>query len=73
MNIVARWPGSVHDSTIFNNSEIKRRYENNEFPNCILLGKLICIYHLTYILKCLCLIYIIGSANLFLFPPQASH
>lgn len=38
LEIVARWPGSTHDSTIFNNSRLRRRFENNEFPNSILLG-----------------------------------
>ncbi|XP_022920357.2 putative nuclease HARBI1 [Onthophagus taurus] len=38
MDIVARWPGSVHDSTIFNNSRIRARLENGDFQNGILLG-----------------------------------
>ncbi|CAI6357630.1 unnamed protein product [Macrosiphum euphorbiae] len=38
MNIVARWPGSVHDSTIFDNSFIRAKFENNEFGNTFLLG-----------------------------------
>lgn len=38
LDVVARWPGSTHDSTIFNNSRLRRRFENNEFPNSILLG-----------------------------------
>ncbi|XP_008188715.1 putative nuclease HARBI1, partial [Acyrthosiphon pisum] len=32
------WPGSVHDSTIFDNSMIRAQFENNEFGNCFLLG-----------------------------------
>ncbi|KAI4468066.1 hypothetical protein MML48_2g00013704 [Holotrichia oblita] len=40
-DIVARWPGSVHDSTIFNNTAIKKRFEEGEFTNNFLLGKLI--------------------------------
>jgi hypothetical protein len=38
MDIVARWPGSVHDSTIFNDSRMRMRLEANEFPNSYLLG-----------------------------------
>lgn len=38
LDIVARWPGSAHDSTIFNNSRIRTRFENGEFPNALLLG-----------------------------------
>ncbi|XP_066587825.1 putative nuclease HARBI1 [Prorops nasuta] len=38
MDIVARWPGSSHDSTIFNNSRIKHRFEVGEFGNSLLLG-----------------------------------
>ena len=37
LDIVARWPGSCHDQTIFDNSAIKRRLENNEFGNNTLL------------------------------------
>lgn len=37
-DIVARWPGSAHDSNIFNNSRIKARFENNEFQDYVLLG-----------------------------------
>lgn len=36
--ITARWPGSTHDSRIFNNSRLKARLETNEFENCYLLG-----------------------------------
>ncbi|XP_044597440.1 putative nuclease HARBI1 [Cotesia glomerata] len=38
IDIVARWPGSAHDSTIFNNSRIHNRFENNQFGNALLLG-----------------------------------
>lgn len=38
MDIVARWPGSVHDQTIFNNSTVKQRLENGEFGNSILVA-----------------------------------
>lgn len=35
-DIVVRWPGSVHDSRIFNNSSIKMRFENGEFQGVML-------------------------------------
>ncbi|XP_044744327.1 uncharacterized protein LOC123306405 [Coccinella septempunctata] len=38
LDVVARWPGSANDSTVFNNSRLKRRIENNEFRNGIFLG-----------------------------------
>ncbi|XP_023312542.1 putative nuclease HARBI1 [Anoplophora glabripennis] len=38
-DIVARWPGSSHDVTIFNNSNIRREFENNLHRNSFLLGK----------------------------------
>ncbi|KAJ8980659.1 hypothetical protein NQ317_017585, partial [Molorchus minor] len=37
-DIVARWPGSSHDSHIFRNSAIKVRFERGEFGDAILLG-----------------------------------
>lgn len=37
-DLVARWPGSVHDQTIFDNSMIKRRLEHGEFGNAILVA-----------------------------------
>lgn len=37
-DIVARWPGSSHDSTIFNNSTICTRFEQNAFGSGIILG-----------------------------------
>lgn len=38
LNVVGRWPGSVHDNTIFNNCRIRRKFEQGAFPNCVLLG-----------------------------------
>jgi hypothetical protein len=38
VDIVSRWPGSVHDTTIFNDSHIRARFENNEFSPYHLLG-----------------------------------
>ena len=38
LDIVARWPGSVHDQTIFDNSNINHRFLNNEFRNSILVA-----------------------------------
>lgn len=37
-DIVARWPGSAHDSHIFDNSRIRARLENGEFGETVLLG-----------------------------------
>lgn len=37
-DIVARWPGSTHDSYIFNHSRLQERLENNEFENGVLLA-----------------------------------
>jgi len=33
-----RWPGSVHVSTIFDNSLLRAQFENNEFGNSVLVG-----------------------------------
>ncbi|KAJ0169579.1 hypothetical protein K1T71_014764 [Dendrolimus kikuchii] len=38
MNVVARWPGSAHDATIFNNSELRAQCESGIFGNKWLLG-----------------------------------
>ena len=38
MNIVARWPGSAHDSNIFSNSRIHAQFEVGEFAQGLLLG-----------------------------------
>lgn len=37
-DIVARWQGSVHDSTIFNNSRLRANFDNNAYGNGFLLG-----------------------------------
>jgi nuclease HARBI1 len=36
-DIVARWPGSVHDTTIFNNCEKRAMFEAGHYGNSILL------------------------------------
>ncbi|XP_074038076.1 putative nuclease HARBI1 isoform X2 [Leptinotarsa decemlineata] len=38
MDLVARWPGSTHDQTIFDHSNLKRRLENGEFGNSLLVA-----------------------------------
>jgi len=38
IDIVARWQGSVHDATIFNNSRIRALFEAGTFGNALLLG-----------------------------------
>ncbi|PSN41325.1 putative nuclease HARBI1 [Blattella germanica] len=37
-NIVARWPGSVHDATIFNNSKLRAQFESGAYVDSLLLG-----------------------------------
>jgi len=37
-DIVARWPGSSHDSTIFNNSKVRGKFEGDEMKNSILVA-----------------------------------
>lgn len=38
MDLVARWPGSAHDQTIYNNSSLRARLEMGEFGNGLILG-----------------------------------
>ncbi|XP_050293051.1 putative nuclease HARBI1 [Anthonomus grandis grandis] len=38
-DIVARWPGSAHDLTVFNNIRIRARFEGQEFQDSVLLGR----------------------------------
>lgn len=37
-DIVARWPGSTHDANIFRNFPIKKRFDDGEFKDCVLVG-----------------------------------
>ncbi|XP_031334620.1 putative nuclease HARBI1 [Photinus pyralis] len=37
-NIVCRWPGSSHDSTIFLHSQIRNQFENGDFRGYLLVG-----------------------------------
>ncbi|XP_064649983.1 putative nuclease HARBI1 [Lineus longissimus] len=39
INVVARWPGSTHDSRVFDNSLICNRFENNELSGLLLGDK----------------------------------
>jgi hypothetical protein len=38
LNLVARWPGSANDATIFNSSCVRARFDAGHFPYCVLLG-----------------------------------
>lgn len=38
LDVVARWPGSTHDQTIFSNSNVHRRLHGGEFGNSILVA-----------------------------------
>lgn len=44
-NVVARWPGSAHDSTIFSNSRAHAEFERGIYSNNYLLGKVIKKYY----------------------------
>ena len=35
MDVVARWPGSVHDSTIFDNSQLRAMLETQQTRGCL--------------------------------------
>lgn len=48
-NIVARWPGSTHDATVFINSRIRNRFEVGEFQNGVLRGKFYSIVYGHYL------------------------
>lgn len=37
-DIVARWPGSCHDQTIFNNSRVKQQFREGRYQNFLLVG-----------------------------------
>ncbi|KAI4455253.1 hypothetical protein MML48_9g00018364 [Holotrichia oblita] len=37
-DLVVRWPGSAHDSYIFDNSRVRARFENGDFRASVLLG-----------------------------------
>lgn len=38
INIVARWPGASHDQTIFNASRLRRRLEDGDFANYLIVA-----------------------------------
>lgn len=55
LNIVARWPGSAHDQTIFNNSILRMQFERGDFKNHILVadsGYAVTNYMATPLLRC---------------------
>lgn len=37
-NVVARWPGSTHDSLIFRNSNLQQRFEGGHFDDFLIVG-----------------------------------
>lgn len=38
MNVIARWPGSAHDSTIFNNCEVRQKLERGEYGDYVIVA-----------------------------------
>lgn len=38
MDVISRWPGSAHDSTIFTHSNVYQRFLNDEFPCCVIVA-----------------------------------
>ena len=38
MNIVAKWPGSTHDQTIFDNSQVRAEFESGLYGDGVLIG-----------------------------------
>lgn len=38
LNVVARWPGSVHDTLIFAHSQIRQQFEQGQFGSYILVA-----------------------------------
>jgi nuclease HARBI1 len=38
LDIVARWPGSTHDTSVFNGSAIKARLENGDMGDSLIVG-----------------------------------
>lgn len=38
LDVVARWPGSSHDSNILLNSKIYSRFVSKEFKNCVIVA-----------------------------------
>jgi len=53
-NVVARLPGSVHDSAIFNNSRLHTEFETEVYRNYIMLGKIVTTISYKLSLKSIC-------------------